>query len=308
MCASSHFSDKSGWLKPYHFLAAGNSGLNGARNRLTMSILIFVIGAIASNVEFKGVAPASEIAQMTREVDFAYSRFEKLCKVRPGKITIDIRPEPSNSDKREMYLAWTTADGFRQKLKASLPEKAIDGIVAKIQDARPLSHEVGHILHGYYVQQLRAASPNRPKISTYGSGFTHDWIEEAAAISCETEKLRQNRHQEAKSNLNDLVPLSKLMEMSHPVASLPDFKPSGKTGIRVITTDSLPGNPSAFYAQISVFLEYLDAKVGPGYLPKLVKADFEGKTKEEQLNGIGLKGSLDSVDKDFREWLAKPGR
>lgn len=242
-------------------------------------------------------------------------------------------------------LPWLTAEGMeaqrlgaiRQQIRQARPdiEEATLELLAKqalasapkpartpAQLTGALGHELCH-LHLIEAFDLRRDANSRQ--SRYG-GRAPDWLDEAAAVLCETDELIQSR-EELLWDLaasDQLEPLHHFLESEHPlIQSTQALRGSGQlqTGVTVLSGDAArqlletadANNPAAFYAQsLGVARFLLDASGKPNVLGELAQSyaddvDFQSFLANRP-DGCRLGRDLSALEAQWQSWLIAQGR
>lgn len=184
--------------------------------------------------------------------------------------------------------------------------------------AEVLRHEIAHTLfiHGIWP---------RPESGARYGGSAPDWLDEAAAISADSESSTNKRREKFRSIALDdkLIPLSDYFSMEHPLYDSPELL----RAIQEASKKVRPGEPivvqkdpgkdhkrrsDAFYPQTRGMIDFLLARSGnPRILMVITRALKDGKAFEEWLSEAGpangLPTEIDALDRLFRRWAVSTG-
>lgn len=136
------------------------------------------------------------------EMEHAVSAFSRLFGAPRQEIQVVLFKDLKDAE----YTAWEAFEN-----KAVLPFKTADiDINLKEPFAKALAHEACHLF-------LNAYENGHSQIADgYGHGQTPDWFDEAVAISCEGEELKQRRINHFSNNKNKLS-LKDFVTQAHPM-------------------------------------------------------------------------------------------
>lgn len=187
-------------------------------------------------------------------------------------------------------------------------------------EARPLSHEAGHLfLIAYVNAKLRVASePKKPGAGHYGHERIPDWFDEAVATLCEFPALQKTRQEAMVRLVEKRIPFAELFTMEHPVAqALKDVigtareqRKSGEVRMEIITGgENLLPNPDraiVFYAESLTLAQFLADKEGPAFIGQIAAGLLRGETMTQILRGPkSLPSDLQELEKAWVKWVAQ---
>lgn len=159
----------------------------------------------------------------------------------------------------------------------------------------PIAHEAGHL---FLIAYTDLASPdsqrnvmNATQFDTtakfYGHPLIPDWLDEAAAIACESVADQRSRIAEAKARPDKLTPLAEFVIRPHP-------------GLGEVNSDK-----SFFYSQSIAFATYLRGKAGTPFIRALIQGTIAGQDFTAILAQTqNLPTDMARLEVDFRQWLA----
>jgi len=222
----------------------------------------------------------------------------------------------------EVNLSFVKPEAKGPKVQVQQPRDSSGTSAAPLRrsEARPLSHEAGHVFFVAYVNaKLGPTSPARgERAAHYGHELIPDWFDEAVATLCEFPALQQSRRETMRKMLEKRIPLGELFVMEHPVASsLRDLvrqsreqqAPAG-TKVQVVTGgENLLSDPEraiVFYAESLTLAQFLAEKEGAGFIQQIAAALMKGKPMAEALRGAKFVPSdLGELEKTWVEWVKK---
>lgn len=160
----------------------------------------------------------------------------------------------------------------------------------------PISHEAGHLFLIAYTDFVSAES-QRNEITTalfdssakfYGHPLIPDWLDEAAAIACETVADQRSRIAGAKAHPDKLTPLAEFVVQPHP-------------GLGALKS----GDNSFYYSQSIAFATYLREKAGTECIRTIIQGAIAGQDFASVLpRAQMLPADFGELEADFRQWLA----
>ncbi|RUO29734.1 hypothetical protein CWE12_07115 [Aliidiomarina sedimenti] len=181
-----------------------------------------------------------------------------------------------------------------------------------------LRHEVAHKL---FIEGVWPST--RPGGTQYG-GDAPDWLDEAAAITAESDEMTAGRRTEFRQLAREekLVPLGSYLSMTHPVFNNSDLRELMREARERATEEGaavLSASVSAeqiaegriFYAQTRGWLDYLLQQTGnPQILGNMADTMRNGQSFDEWLAqaglDAGLPGSMEALEAEFEAWALMP--
>jgi len=197
------------------------------------------------------------------------------------------------------------AVGFSKPNPQGAPQSLVQlggsGEGQRRRDARPLSHEAGHIFFSAYVdRKLGRKSPAESK-QTGGDQYGHpqipDWLDEAVATLCEFPALQKARLLYLHGALDAHIPLGEFFTMEHPVLkSQEELVRQAREQMlaegRTSTMITISGGPEIageqarmFYAEALSLAQFLADREGPAFLAQVADALMHGKKMKDVLAG-----------------------
>ena len=200
-----------------------------------------------------------------KELDFAHQKFQEHFEYNPPLIVFlifDDFDSLSNFDysifekEGKKFFSWTSKRARTLKLLElegnpvlmeqleNAVQTSTDSVLKKsvksIEESNLLDHEAGHVFFQAYVDEMiikdgyetKNFYTNNHKI--YGHRIIPDWLDEAAAIMCETADMRKARFNYFREHISDVIPLNHLLEMEHP-----SMKPSDQEQDIIQTSDTI---------------------------------------------------------------------
>lgn len=255
-----------------------------------------------------GRPPAKVLVYQLEAVDG-----ETLRRLRENGLALQL-PWLGNQDRRVLIKAEIERQ-IRSQM-ASLPEDVRDGLVEqtveKALEAKPetvtglptietsaIAHELGHL---WFIEAFGGWDPKAGFQSHGYGGMAPDWLDEAAAIALESDRMKADRRTSLqKRGAIALIPLNDFLSMPHPGLEAAQKRRKEReerqgnkiTGsnvqITVLGGDGAAATRGAadFYSQALMFTEFLQEMTGN----KLVLADIaeqvsRGATLEDWLQSL----------------------
>lgn len=188
-------------------------------------------------------------------------------------------------------------------------------------ETHSLAHEVCH--------QLIAARAGRPRVrhpsgGRYGSPGLPDWLDETAAVFCESPASRDRRREYVRKNLGTHIPFAVFASMDHPLMTalsvrgpghrLPDTADAPVIMLNREEARALLRNLNAplFYAQALSVGEFILDRGGPRTLQRLTDELADGRTLEHALSRASrdapaLPATLSGLEDEWVRWMRVRG-
>lgn len=205
-----------------------------------------------------------------------------------------------------------------------------DEIAERVADARPLSHEVCHILLISHASELKGRKMMHTGASQipggdYGHPDLPDWFDESVATLCEYPGLQASRRKTLRAEFEAHIPLSELFTMEHPAIAAQsemqaqmDQQASGGDGdgaqvVVMVSADDDDDDPDAqreslFYAQALAVGEFLVDRQGPAIIGELTEGFIQGRSVGEILKEAdGVPADSAALESEWTAWVRGRG-
>ncbi len=294
------------------------------------------------------IAPKKYSLQSKTDFESAHSRFKDIVADFNGPIALivgfnkanDLKAlfdkndiltigMPTNIERQEMI-----GTGIRKAIKQvnpTLPPEEVEKFVkqalersigetatSSLSESGLMQHELCHTWLNAYVQSLTQDDKALPQTyAAYGTGLP-DWLDEAVAVSCESERDRERRMTDLGRirNAGMLVPLARFLEAHHPrngrkVTSEGQASSTSQSDVTVSVKINAPGSISptlAFYSQAYGVLNFLSEFSGrPDISQRIIDAFVKGgDARAVVLSSVRRKQkrlSLNELEQLWAQWL-----
>jgi hypothetical protein len=194
--------------------------------------------------------------------------------------------------------------------------------VRSVGQARPLSHEAGHVFMAYVDAKLGRRFSHGENLLPLGSEYGHpllpDWFDEAVATLSEFPALQQSRRTHMQQNLEKRIPFSELFVMRHPWGGVENEikkrlrEEAQTTGKRTPGVVKMTGVEAAealervivFYSECLTLAQFLVEREGPEFIGRMVAGMMNGKSMDEILRQAkSAPASPSELEKAWLEWI-----
>jgi hypothetical protein len=270
--------------------------LRGAASRSTPPPPDGYVAARAAGYTLYAPSPRA-LREGVEEIEHARSAFREHFGVEPGRIVVVLADSPSAlraldltalQDPRARLLPFVTREHL-----AEAPD-GTDSLAARFRaEAKTLSHEVCHLLAATHAD--RRVRRGRGGGDGYGHADLPDWVDEMAAILCESPASRAVRRTYLRSALDERIPLAELTTMEHPVSVAIQTRRAGSdpvieagANVQVLRGEEAREflrnlNAPLFYAQSLSLGEFLFEHGGAATLRTITEQLAAGRTLDEAL-------------------------
>jgi hypothetical protein len=229
---------------------------------------------------------ADQIARARADIDSAVSTFKRQFGEYAPRFAVLLANSPSEFVTFD--LAAMRARGMR-----TLPFLVGGPAMSPLGEIHALGHESCHVmLLSWLDSQLGRTLPLVPQPGAqlmYGDRDAPDWLDEAVAVLCEPQSMRDGRRAQL-PKAGGRIPLAQLLTMEHPVmprmramrANDPGLN-DGKPHVTISRTALLPDDAEAhtlgaFYAEALSLAEFLRATRGDAGFARVASALARGQT------------------------------
>ena len=255
---------------------------------------------ITERYEVYGPSSAA-VQNAVKELDTAAGRFTRYFGEAPPKVAIYLIESPADAGRIDISsfarrgvpvlpFPIMEADQMRSKVPASI-------------ELQVLAHEACHVFLIAYVDQrlppdarppsslsaadplagiLSFGQPQRAPVSgdKYGHPAIADWLDEAAAMICESDAMLDTRRKNiARAETADVIPFAELTAMPHPNVG----KLSSERTL-------------VYYDEIYSLVQFLSEREGPQTLGKIVRL---------AIAGTPLPYDWKTLEREWRQWVKK---
>lgn len=262
------------------------------------------------------IAPnQTDFDSAARDLDAAAAQFEQHFGAAPPPILVLIFENPeqmqrygvANMQMQDVpVVPWYTEQYMRElAIKAgSDPGEA--------GEQRILMHEAGHMFFNYYVTQLsenKFGEVRSVREDKYGHGIIRDWLDEAAALICEYEGLKEQRRSFLAQNIGKRIPLDKFFTVDHEYKEELARNPKASAGPEVRMSDPEGRDRGLlFYGQALSLAEFFVDREGPDFMTQVTKGHYRGETMSEILGRAkNLPADLRQLEREWVAWVKAGG-